>query len=195
MTRIPAVAAALLAASACTPDFVDNNRADVLLNVVAVSAQSGSGAGTASAFLLSDVSPVFNDNVTITLAVIAKNANNPVLGSFNNVYLEHYDVRFVRSDGRDQEGVDVPYSFSGLISGGIPAGGATAVPLVVVRHSAKEEPPLRNMRAVGGLAAGGGLDILNAFAIITVYGRTTSGQVVRAVANLQITFSDFADAA
>jgi hypothetical protein len=58
---------------------------------------------------------------------------------------------------------------------------------VIVRHEAKLEPPLRNMRG------GGGLDILHTIANITLHGRTTSGKAVQVQGRLEVTFADFAD--
>ena len=58
---------------------------------------------------------------------------------------------------------------------------------MIVRHEAKLEEPLRNMRD------GGGLDILHCIANITVHGRTTAGTAVQASGRLEVTFADFAD--
>jgi hypothetical protein len=61
------------------------------------------------------------------------------------------------------------------------------IPIVVVRHQAKFEPPLRNLRGLGGAL------VLTCIAEITLHGTTTSGDVVTATGRLQINFADFAD--
>ena len=65
--------------------------------------------------------------------------------------------------------------------------------IVVVRHQAKEEPPLRNLRFNTGLGSGGGTDLFTVIAEITVHGRTGNGRAVSTMGRLQINFADFAD--
>jgi len=187
----------VLASGGCTPEFADNSQAPVILRVVRITGDSGGeggGSGT-SDVLNSDIFPVFNDNATIELDVIPKNQSADLeLGRLNDVVLESYEVRYVRSDGLDREGVDVPYRITGGMSAMIPAGETASASIVVVRHQAKEEPPLRNLRFLEGTGAGGGTDIVTIIARITVFGRTTSGKGVSATGSLQINFADFADA-
>jgi hypothetical protein len=68
--------------------------------------------------------------------------------------------------------------------------------IVVVRHSAKEEPPLRNLAFFPQVdvnnGVGGGEGIIHAIAGITVHGRTVSGRAVSAFGRLTVTFADFA---
>jgi hypothetical protein len=56
-----------------------------------------------------------------------------------------------------------------------------------VRHTAKREPPLRNMWD------GGGLRLMTVIAQVTFYGHDQAGNDVTAVGNITITFGDFAD--
>jgi hypothetical protein len=182
----------------CTPGFLDNNQADVILRIAKITGIQGSagGVGEESDFLNSDVDPVFNDNASLILEVVAKNANSPVLGQFNDVSMERYEVRYFRSDGRNQEGLDVPFRITGPLATLVPAGGSADVNIVVVRHQAKIEPPLLNLQTVvvnstGSLTVGGA-GILTCIAEITVHGRTTSGKVVSATGRLQINFANFA---
>jgi hypothetical protein len=175
-------------AVACTPDFVEQNASNVLLRVTGVAAEAG-GDGEGGATLISDIAStegVFNDNVTITLQNLSKNPSIPAPGAFNDVVVERYQIRYVRSDGHNAEGVDVPFSISGGLSTLIPAGGTGSVSFTVVRHQAKFEPPLVNIGSAGGL--------LTMFAQIDLFGRTTSGQAVGARATLEIAFGDFGPA-
>jgi hypothetical protein len=194
MRKAALVMALGLALSGCgiSPDVVEQNESDVLLLVSEVETEAG-GGGEASAFLLSDVvrvedpAGIFNDNATITLQNVPKNPNQPAQSNYSDVIMERYTVRYFRSDGHNAEGVDVPYSFQGPLAGAVPAGGDADVALILVRHTAKQEPPLNRLQA------GGGEDIINAFAEVTLYGRTFAGKVVTARATIAVTFADFGD--
>ena len=197
-----ACAAGLLLAG-CAADFTRNDQSDVILRITKITGSSG-GTGSGSGItdvLNSDVSPVFNDNATVEMAVIAKSpSTEQVLSSFNDVELTRYEVVYTRSDGRNVEGVDVPYRISGPVATLIAANGTGGTSIVVVRHQAKEEPPLRNLKGIfvtsaqAGVAPQfGGAVILTVNAQITIYGTTTAGQTVSARGSLQINFADFAD--
>ena len=184
----------LAAAIGCTPDYGEESEAPVLIRVSNIVAEGGGGSGGASGIgsvLNSDVAvdgSIFNDNATLTVENIAKNQNpNTVFGRLNDVILERYEVRYSRSDGRDQEGVDVPFRIVGPLSIMVPLAGDAQVPITIVRHQAKAEPPLRN------LIDGGGAQVLTTVARITIHGRTVAGRALMTQAALQVTFADFAD--
>ena len=179
-----AVAGALLGVS-CTPDGASQNKANVFLIVTEV--QTEQGGGEQSAFLNSDVNPVFNDNATVKLRNTSKNPNLTTSSHYSDVALQRYTVRYYRSDGRNEEGVDVPYAFQGPLAGTVAAEGQADAAFVLVRHQAKEEPPLSR------LVSSGGADLITCFAEINLYGRTLAGDVVSAQATVSITFADFAD--
>jgi hypothetical protein len=188
------LAAGLLACTACTPDWARDNDSDVLLVMRSVLGQKGGNTGTPTTQLLSDVrSPgIINDNAQLVLGVTMKNplVTSGVAGSgLNDVLLERYVVRYYRADGRGTPGVDVPHDVSGEMSGRITPGGELTTSIIVVRHQAKEEPPLRNMFSEGGE------DVVTMAAEITVYGHTVSKKTVTASGRLEIVFADFADTA
>ena len=186
--------ASIAALAGCTPDFGTANDAPVLLRVDNIVGSTGGGGTTGGSgigsVLLSDVRTttggVFNDNATLTVESVVKNQNGPVLGPFNDVVLDQYRVRYLRTDGLNREGIEVPYSFSGTVNIIVPAGGQSTVPIVVVRHVAKLEPPLANLTGAGGF------DIITTFAEITLFGHTTSGKAVEATGRLEVHFADFA---
>ena len=60
----------------------------------------------------------------------------------NEITVTRYRVTYRRSDGRNTPGVDVPYAFDGAATGTIPSGGTLTLDFELVRHIAKEEPPL-----------------------------------------------------
>lgn len=196
----PVVIAALaLAPMGCTPDFVENSQADVILRIVSLEGQPGSEDADDGAVLISDICcAIFNDNIQVEVEVIPKNPNETLfLAQFNDVTLERYELRYVRSDGRNVEGVDVPYRISGPLSSlRVPAPGTGTVSFIGVRHQAKLEPPLKNLEGVflgdTGRFVFGGAGILTTYGELTIHGRTTSGKAVTAFGRIQIVFADFA---
>jgi hypothetical protein len=136
------------------------------------------------------VPTVFNDLAQLTIEVTPKNPNLLTPGTstrFNDVILERYEVRYVRSDGRNVEGVDVPFRITGPMAATVVVRGSSTVPIEVVRIAAKLEPPLKD------IAGGTGEEVIVCIAEITVHGRTVSGQAVSDMARLQITFANWGD--
>jgi hypothetical protein len=167
-------------------------RAPVILVVDDMAASAGEDTDF-TGILLSDVQTgggVFNDNGRASFRLTLKNPGtieSPLAPSaLNDVTLTRYRVRYIRSDGRNTEGVDVPYSFDGGLTATITNTGGEAV-FLLVRHTAKREPPLRNMWD------GGGLRLVTASAEVTFYGHDQAGNEVTAVGYITITFGDFAD--
>lgn len=188
----PALLALALVASGCTPGFVTSNQADVLLTLTSIVGVAGAGPDKDedSAFLQSDVvteGGVINDSAKVKVRSDVKNQGSLTTGDFNDVVLERYDVKWTRTDGHNVQGVDVPYDFSGPLALRVSPGAESEAAFTIVRHEAKLEEPLRNMRG------GGGLDILHTIANITLHGRTISGKVVEVSGRLEVTFADFAD--
>jgi hypothetical protein len=188
MKRITMVAGLALAFSGCTADFATQNSADVLLIVAAVNAGSP---------LRSDVfsgQAVAGDTVDVDVAIRNKNTNTgvPAPNYLQAVIIERYEVRYYRSDGRNTQGVDVPYTISGNVTTAIDVAtsGTTPVPVEVVRAQAKLEPPLRNLRVVDTDPGGSAL-ILTCFAEITLHGKTVAGDAVTGSGRLQIDFADW----
>jgi hypothetical protein len=174
------VALGALALAGCSADYADNGESPRVFLVTSVN-----GGATLS----SDVRQSTNicpDLVSVGLRNESKNPNAPT--SFrDDIVVERYEVRYLRSDGRGVEGVDVPYTISGNLSAQVAASGTTSVSLEVVRRQAKVEPPLANL--VGG---GGPTILLTVIAEITLHARTTTGQVTNpAVGHLTIDFADF----
>ena len=206
VARLAIGGACLISAAGCGGELLRTGRSPVYLVVTKVEGQSGDG-GTAAAFLLSDVETLveqdingvkvkvptyFNDNVIVTLAAELK---NPTIGAtaINNVTMTRYHVDFRRADGRNTPGVDVPYSIDGALSVTIAAGtGTTGVAFEIVRHQAKLEPPLRQLRNIFGF---GGTGFISAIAEITLYGRDQNGNEVMATARMDVVFGDFGDEA
>ena len=61
--------------------------------------------------------------------------------SANFITIDRYHVKYIRADGRNTQGVDVPYPFDGAITGTVTDDGAI-FGFTLVRHQAKVEAPL-----------------------------------------------------
>jgi hypothetical protein len=107
--------------------------------------------------------------------------------TLNEVTITRFRVNFVRSDGRNTQGVDVPWGFDGAMTVTIPANGTASGVFDLVRHSMKSEPPLRN------LIAGGNARFISTIAEITFFGHDQAGNEVTAVGTMSVNFGDWAD--
>ncbi len=172
--------AVALAMAGCSADYVENSTAPVLLviNELNGGAQLDSDVrnGENSEF-------VCENEVDVKVTVQTKNPNAPSAPS-SGVQLESYEVRYVRSDGRGVEGVDVPFRITGTLATRVNIGDEITFPLEVVRRQAKQEPPLDNI---------GQTTVLTMSAQVTLFGKTIAEQRVSASGAMQIDFADFAD--
>jgi hypothetical protein len=190
--RLLAPFLAALAAASCVPDWAKENDADILMTM-SVLGQKGGSETTGTTQLLSDVlfeGGVINDNAELTMRVFPKSpiiADNVIGTGLNDVFLQRYTVHYYRADGRSVQGVDVPHDIAGEMSGRVPVSGELVTSIIVVRHQAKQEPPLRNMQRLGGQR------LLQVFAEISVYGITPAQRTVKATGRLEIVFGDLAD--
>ncbi len=99
-------------------------------------------------------------------------------------------MRFVRSDGRNTPGVDVPFPFDGAANFTVAVDAGTATrSFVIVRDQAKLEAPLAK------LAFGGGALVLSVIAEVEFFGTDGAGREISAKSFLNIHFADFASAA
>ena len=133
----------------------------------------------------------YNDLAQVSMRAALKNPGttlNPTTPSSNTaITFNRYHVDFRRTDGRNTQGVDVPYSFDGAATFTVPAGGQAQFAVEIVRNQAKLESPLVNLRQ------GGGGIIISTIAEVTFYGRDQVGNEVVAAGQMTVNFGDFAD--
>ena len=103
--------------------------------------------------------------------------------AINQVTFTSYRVVYRRTDGRNVEGVDVPYAFSSGVTFTVPASGRVTVGFNLVRQTAKLEAPL--------LALRNRLVLISTIAEVTFFGRDLAGHDVIATGTIGITFGDF----
>lgn len=181
-------------------------RSPAYLQIVVLEAASGATPDAFGTFLNSDVvtnvsttiggeevlvPTRFNDIGRVQLRLGLKNpgtvAAPTVPSPLNSITLQRYRVTFVRADGRNTQGVDVPYAFDGGMTLTVPATGLVSGAFEVVRHAAKLEAPLLNMARFGGA------QLISTLAEVTFYGRDQAGHDVTVSGTITVVFGDFGD--
>ena len=184
--------AALASLPGCTSQQTTGESA-AYLRIDTLFGASGAEPAKFSGVLASDVltrGGVFADNGQVTVRTVMKDpgaAENPNLPSSTNlITLNRYRVRFLRSDGRNQQGVDVPHEFDGAMTFTALASGATG-DFTLVRVQAKVEAPLMALRNLGGALA------ISTVAEVTFYGRDQAGRQASVSGTIGVNFADWAD--
>lgn len=170
--------ATALALVGCGDDYVTDSQASVLLVV-----RSIEDGGPVLSDIVSEENTIVNCDVVVEAEVVPKNPNLEPTRR-DTVTVSSYHVKYTRSDGRDVQGLDVPYEISGPLTQTIDGNTSVEVPITMVRHQAKLEAPLKNIT---------GTDVVTMAAEVTLYGETLNGDGVSASGSVQITFADFGD--
>ena len=199
-------AALVVSASGCG-EVARTGQSPAFLIIDALEADSGADdAEEFTTLLMSDVETIvevqqggqtirvptrFNDTGRVTLRLALKNPGTPTspLGpsTLNEITVTRYRVEYKRTDGRNTQGVDVPYAFEGGMTITVPAQGTVQGVFDLVRHVAKAEPPLKN------LAGGGAGRFINTVAEVTFFGRDQAGNETSVTGLLSVNFADFGD--
>ena len=164
------------------------------LIVEALEAASGAESGEFGGDLESDVvtvvngtDTVFQDVGRVTFSLALKDpgpAGSPSAPSSNNtITVNRYRVRYIRSDGRNTPGIDVPYGFDGAVT--VTVSDRTSATFSLVRAQAKAEAPLA--------ALANNPVIISTIADITFYGRDQTGRDVTTMARINVHFGNWAD--
>jgi hypothetical protein len=196
---------ALAGMSASCGEVARQGRSPVQIVILALTAASGASSSDTGGTLQSDVvvlvtedpcspeSPcptIVNDVGSVEMSLISKDpgpAGSPSAPSaLNMVTIDRYRVEYRRTDGRNVQGVDVPYAFDSALTFTIPNNGQASAGFQIVRHTAKQEAPLRALRSNG--------TIISTIATVTFYGRDQAGNEISTSGNIGIDFGDFADA-
>ena len=184
----------LAAASASCGSAVREGTGTSFLVIGSLEGASGAEPDAFGGLLQSDVvtvvnnrPTVFSDNGRVTFRLALKDpgpAGSPLEPTQNQaITVNRYRVRFIRSDGRNTPGVDVPYGFDGAFT--LTVTGESQATFELVRHVAKAEAPL------GALA--NNFTIISTVAEITFFGRDLTGHEVSVVGHLTVDFGNFAD--
>jgi hypothetical protein len=190
-----AAALMLIGTTAACGSLTRQGQSSSYLILQSLEAASGADPSKFGGNLGSDVITVVKENATVfsdngqaqfLLALkdpgSSTSPNDPTANNF--ITIDRYHVTFVRSDGHNIEGVDVPYAFDGAATGTV-GNESTTISFTLVRHQAKEEAPLRALR-------GNGL-VLSTIAQVTFYGHDQTGRDVSVTGNIGVSFANFGD--
>jgi hypothetical protein len=204
VTRLMGLAA-LIAASVSCGDVVRQSSSPVFLVIDSLTAiRGGPTAGTPTTNLVSDVitnvsapppcttsnlcPTIFGDSGSVTLRAPLKDigATAPLTPTSNNeVTISRVHIDYIRADGHNTQGVDVPFSVDSAVTGTIAAGGTLTLGFELVRNAAKEEAPLAQLRTSS--------NFISAIAQVTFYGVDRVGNQVQVMGQLTIEFGNFGD--
>lgn len=192
-------AAVLALASVSCGDVARQGTGSSFLTIATLEGSSGADPGTFGTPVLSDVvtivegpdgesfSTIFNDLGRATFTLNLKDPGTPAAptspSSVNAITIDRYHVRYLRTDGRNTEGVDVPFAFDGAVTTTV-SGSGTAV-FTLVRHQAKQEAPL------GALGQNG--IIVTTIAEVTFFGHDQAGRAASVTGKIEVNFGNFAD--
>jgi hypothetical protein len=186
---------ALIGTATSCGDVVRNGRAPSYLVIDSLGVLGASAPGTP---LASDVivtsapctvaSPCFfSDSGQAEMHIALKDPGTPAAPStpspVNSITITRYHVDYVRADGRNTPGVDVPYGFDGALTVTVPPKSTFAFELV--RVVAKNETPLVQLR--------NSKSFITVLARVTFYGHDQAGNEVTATGSIQIDFGNYQD--
>jgi hypothetical protein len=189
------VAAGVAASVASCGELTRQGTASSYLIVTALEGASGAKpdefGGTLRSDVLTmieDVPTIFNDIGRVRMTLGLKDpgsSTSPNAPTTNNlITVNRYRVQYIRTDGKNTPGVDVPNAIDGAIT--FTVGDAESIAgFDLVRHTSKREAPLR--------ALAFNFTILSTIAEVTFYGRDQTGREVSVTARMTIDFGNFSD--
>jgi hypothetical protein len=182
----------VLAILACNPVENETNSHTILVieSVLGVDAEGNNANYLESDVLFEDeeegTATIFADPATILVrASLLDPASVTGPSLYNDVTINRYTVDYMRSDGKNTPGVDVPLPFEGTLTQIAAVGESVQFTLVIVRAAAKAEPPLVNLQS------GRDEGILTVQAKITLYGHDQANRTVTATGYLTIYFANY----
>ncbi len=195
--KILTILPVILLCISCNPLSDDTHSASMLMveNLMGTDMEGNEGN-----FLQSDVifqdpedpesTTIYADSATVTFrGRLLDPASLSGPSYYNDITVTRYIVSYIRADGRNTEGVDVPYSFEGNLSVVVPIDSSKDATFVIVREVAKLEPPLI------GLHEWRDAGVIEATAKVDFYGQDQTGNTIKATGYLTVFFANYANAA
>jgi len=184
----------LILASVSCGDLTRQGTGSSYLTIESLEASSGAAPGAFAAGLSSDVvtvvdgtPTVFADLARVSFALLLKDTGppgSPNTPSPNNaITVDRYRVVYLRADGRNTPGVDVPFPFDGAFT--VTVFDRATAGFTLVRGQAKLEAPLAALR--------NNFSTISTIAEVTFYGRDQTGRQVSVTGRLDVSFSNFGD--
>jgi hypothetical protein len=196
-----------VAMAGCGGEFVRDADAPARLVIVSLQGASGAEPNKMGSFLLSDVQTLmttggscskdnpcptrFNDPGRVEMILQLRDIGSPAAPNspspLNAVTINRYRVVYRRSDGRNTQGVDVPYAIDGAVTATVSPTGSAAFGFELVRNAAKFEAPLASLIY--------DVTLITAIAEVTFYGHDQAGNEVSVTGLIEVTFGNFGDPA
>lgn len=131
---------------------------------------------------------VTGDTATVTFTAKLLDPNSELTPSqYNDIQVTHYSIQYFRTDGKNTEGVDIPYSYTGSLSALVTIDSTVQVAFIIVREVAKLETPLIELR--DGTEEGA----ITVTAKVEFFGHDLANNKVKATGYMTITFANFID--
>ncbi|HYT67862.1 MAG TPA: hypothetical protein VEL51_15640 [Vicinamibacterales bacterium] len=173
----------LLAAASCSQAIrTGQSPGYLVINTLEGAQGTGEFGSTLESDVISDSGAIVADRGQASLQLVMKDplaSPSPA----NAITIDQYHVEYIRSDGRNAQGIDVPYAFDSAVTATV--SGSASVPFTLVRIQAKQEAPL------AALARGGGARAITTIARVTFYGHDQNGREVSVTGNIEVTFADW----
>ena len=185
--RVTSVLILAAALSGCG-DLARQGSSPVQVVVAAPGATPDELGGTLNSDVVTNGS-VFNDLGRVTLSLILKDPGRPGITAaptpLNQATFNRYRVTYQRADGRNTPGADVPHAFDSAFTATVPSTGDVSAGFEIVRHVAKLEAPLAELR--------NGETLISTIAVVSFYGNDQAGNEVIATGQIGIVFGNFGD--
>ena len=176
------LAVVVMATTSCSQAVLEGDSSSYL---VMTSLTGGSdNTSTVESDVVSDAGGIVQDSGQATLSLQMKDVGGPGPSPVNSITITQYRVDYIRSDGRNTQGVDVPFGFSSGVTATV--AGTSTVTFTLVRAQAKHEAPLK------ALAGHGAAQHISTIARVTFYGRDQTGREVSVTGNIEVSFADWA---
>jgi hypothetical protein len=195
-----AVAAALLVPSISCTSQQNAGTSPAYLIVTELTAARGDRPDEQGGDLASDVltnGGIFADLGSVFMELGLKDpgsASAPAKPTSTNfITVNRYHVEFIRADGRNTPGVDVPFPFDGAVTFTVNDEDGGKSSFTLVRVQAKLEAPLMALRRPTASQPPGGAIAISTIARITFFGADQAGRAVSVVTQIGVNFADWAD--
>ena len=132
---------------------------------------------------------VVDDVATVTLSAVVLDPDVPVGTFYQDIMVDQIDIEYSRADGLNEQGKDIPYSFSQKITARVQPGGLKIeLNFVLIPHIAKMESPLVELVNLGQE------HVLKLEAKVTIHGKDIAGHRVEpAVGYVSVWCANFVD--
>jgi len=171
----------------------NDSTSGTMLQILSLTGNDLTGAA-GSTTVFSDVytsDSIINDNAVADIMALPLDPAIAITTPYFDVLIDQIDVEFRRTDGRNVEGVDVPYRFTQPMSMLVPITTNMQIPFVLIRHDAKLQAPLFDLRNWTSQEK-----VLELVAVVTIHGKDTGGHRVAPVTGyITVWCGNFADSA